>query len=110
MKYDIYLCGPMTGIADWNYPAFIEAEQLLIRAGYSVFNPAKNGLHVDEPWGEHMRVDIKHMMDCTALATLPGVEHSKGAQLEIHIAKALGMRIVSVEFWLLAAEEAEANQ
>lgn len=102
--FDLYLAGPMTGIANWNHPAFHIAAAALREAGYSVFNPADNEVSNDAPWAEHMRVDIANLVECHNLATLPGVEHSRGAQLELHIAKQLDMRIASVNEWLLMQE------
>lgn len=37
----IYIAGPMSGIAEFNFPAFCSAEERLLEEGYSVFNPAK---------------------------------------------------------------------
>ena len=42
-----------------------------------------------------MRRDIAPLMDCDTVATLPGWQESKGAQLEVLIAKHLGMTVVS---------------
>lgn len=103
-QFDIYLAGPMTGLPDFNRPAFNVAAQALREAGYTVFNPVDNGVPAEADWPIHMRADIKQLMECHHLATLPGVEHSKGAQLELHIAKQLGMRIASVNEWLLMME------
>lgn len=109
MKHHLYLCGPMTGLPDFNRPAFNQAAQALRESGYDVFNPVGNGVPADAPWGMHMRADIRALMDCRALAVLPGVEASKGAQLEIHIAKVLDMPIASVNAWLLMKEETEVT-
>lgn len=99
-KPTLYIAGPMTGLPDFNYPAFNAAAAQLRQAGYEVVNPAEDGLPVNAPWTGHQRVAICQLMYCDAVATLPGVEHSKGAQLEIDIAKALGMRIAPVSAWL----------
>jgi hypothetical protein len=109
-QFDLYLAGPMTGIANFNHPAFHTAAAALREVGYVVFNPAENEVPADAPWPEHMRVDIANLVECHHLATLPGVEHSKGAQLELHIAKQLDMRIASVNEWLLMQETTEAAQ
>lgn len=98
--FDLYLTGPMTGLPEFNHPAFHAAAAALRKAGYRVFNPADNKLPSNAPWAEHMRVDIAALVHCYAIATLPGVEHSKGAQLELHIAQQLGMRISTSNEWL----------
>ena len=83
----------MTGIDDFNAPAF-NAEAARLRAlGCYVVNPTENGLPPDAAWTEHMRTDIRDMMDCEAIHMLPGWTKSKGAMLEYHIASKLGFAI-----------------
>lgn len=88
----IYISGPMTGYVDFNKPAFFAAEDTLRALGYEPVNPARNGLPDSAEWHEHLRTDIKLLMDCEALCFLPGSGASKGAMLEIDIASRLGMR------------------
>ncbi|MGV8293741.1 DUF4406 domain-containing protein, partial [Pseudomonas aeruginosa] len=72
MMHRVYLSGPMTGITDFNYPAF-NAEEKRIRAlGYFVENPAVNMVYRGAPWETFMRDGIKRLMDCDILALLPG--------------------------------------
>jgi hypothetical protein len=96
----LYLCGPMTGLPDFNAPAFQNAAKRLRGYGLAVFNPTENGLPVDAPWADHMRKDIAELVRCFAVATLPGIEYSRGAQLELHIAHALGLPVGRVDDWL----------
>jgi len=95
MKSRTYLCGPMTGLPEYNYPAFMAVATALRQAGHQVVNPAEDGLPVLAPWGEHLRLAICKLLTCQQVATLPGCEHSKGAQLELHIARQLGMPVVA---------------
>lgn len=88
-----YLSGPMTGIADFNRPAFAAEAAKLRAQGAYVVNPAENGLPADASWVEHLRTDIRDMMDCDAIHMLPGWTKSKGAMLEYHIAVKLGFTI-----------------
>lgn len=87
----IYISGPMTGYVDFNLPAFFAAEEQLRALGYEPVNPARNGLPDSAEWHEHMRADIKLLMDCEALCFLPGSGASRGATLEMDIASRLGM-------------------
>lgn len=96
----LYVAGPMTGLPEYNYPAFDAAAAALRQAGYQVVNPAEDGLPLDAPWEHHLRLAIAKLMSCQAVATLPGWHRSKGAQLEVHNALALGMRVASVDAWL----------
>jgi hypothetical protein len=96
MKPITYICGPMSGLPDFNYPAFTRAAQQLRERGLTVFNPAENGLPSSAPWSQHMRVDIRMLMGCDRVVTLPGHRGSKGAALEVHIARALGMPVLTL--------------
>lgn len=101
MKKKLYLCGPMTGIHDYNRTAFNDAESALRSAGFDVFNPTKNGMPADSPWEMHMRADISQMMACDGLAVLKGANFSKGAQIEIKLAMELKIQpIRALEYWL----------
>jgi hypothetical protein len=113
----IYLAGPMTGIHEFNFPAFNKAAALLEAAGHTVFNPAQRDIE------RHGGVDIskgnvngdqkvaaaKHgfslrdaLRDDThfistegeAIALLPGWEHSSGALAEWALAKALKLKFI----------------
>jgi hypothetical protein len=83
----------MTGLPDLNYPAFEAAAAWLRQHGYEVVCPTENGLPADATWNEHMRVDLRMLLDCSGIVLLPGWRKSKGARLEYHNAKELGMRI-----------------
>lgn len=89
----IYLSGPMTGLPDFNYPAF-NAEAARLRAlGYEVVNPAENPPQAS--WADYMRQDIPQLLTCDTLALLPAWHNSRGAKLEHHIAAQLGIHKVS---------------
>ncbi len=101
MKKKLYLCGPMTGIHNFNRDAFNDAESALRSAGFDVFNPTKNGMPEDAPWEMHMRADIAQMMACDGLAVLPCAHYSHGASIEIALARQLKIQpIRALEFWL----------
>jgi hypothetical protein len=90
----VYVAGPMTGYPDWNHPAFFNMAARLRCAGYKVISPAE--LHEpadDTPWDWYLRRDLVELVKCTRIVLLPGWQDSKGAQLEHHIAKALGVTI-----------------
>lgn len=85
----IYLSGPVTGIKDFNYPAF-RAEAARLRAlGYIVENPAENP--AQSSWGDYMKVALRQMLTCDVIAVLPGWAKSRGAWLEVSIAERVGM-------------------
>ena len=97
----IYVSGPMTGLPEKNFPAFMKASIKLRAKNYRVVNPAE--LNIGEPrstWEECLRRDIKELMRCGAVATLVGWKKSKGALLEVNIAKSLNWPVHPVHYYL----------
>lgn len=93
----IYLSGPMTGLPEFNFPAFHRAASILRAQGLEVQNPAEINPDGELPWAECMRADIKALCDCDTLVLLPGWEKSSGAHLELHIAHRIGLQIDHME-------------
>lgn len=93
MRERVYIAGPMTGLPDFNYPAFHAAAAELRSQGLHVENPAEHGTVAGAEWSDYLRYDIGRLATCGAIYLLPGWEKSKGAQLEVHIARTLGMSI-----------------
>lgn len=98
----IYIAGPMSGVQDWNFPAFFEAERQLLELGYEVINPAHNdGSTYEEAlasantgkhsWDWYMRRDLTNLITCDAVCLLPDWKNSKGASLEVTVARSLDM-------------------
>ena len=98
----IYLSGPMTGIKDLNRPLFNREAAKLRRAGYVVINPPELDDFEPEPtWETCLRRDLRILVDqCDRVATLPNWKKSRGANLEIHVARALSMPVHSVRYYL----------
>lgn len=94
----IYVAGPMTGLPEFNYPAFRAAGEQLSQRGFNVLLP----LHEDtsQPWEFYMRHALRMVLEADGLALLPGWEASKGATLEVHVATALNLDIMPIEGWL----------
>lgn len=97
----VYLSGPMTGIADHNFPAFNQAATLLRQIGFEVSNPAEINPDPGLSWEQCLRADIKALCDCDAMALLPGWETSRGAHLEVHVAHQLGIEIRTLDQTIL---------
>ena len=94
-RFHIYLSGPMTGLPDYNRPAFDAVAEELRAQGVSVFNPADIGPRENiMPRAWYMRRDIEGLLKSETVYVLPGWGKSKGAKLEIEIAKQLEMPIV----------------
>lgn len=97
----IYVAGPMTGLPDFNYPAFFDADARLALLGHDVVNPAREWDGVPSAkWADYMRRGITDVCTCDAMALLPGWANSKGARLERSVAIALGLDVRRLEMWL----------
>jgi len=85
----------MTGLPDYNYPAF-NAEAARLRAlGYTVENPAENPAPARDQWELYMRTALRQMLTCDVVAFLPGWQVSRGANVEIELAGHLGMEVIA---------------
>jgi hypothetical protein len=89
----VYVSGPMSGIKDYNYPAFHAAAAALRAEGLQVMNPAEQGLVEGADWDAYMRFNLAQMQRCTVIALLPGWSRSRGACLEKLVADGLGMEV-----------------
>lgn len=106
----VYLAGPMTGIPQFNFPAFDAAAADLRERGLDVVSPAElddpetreaalssedgapgTGSHVGETWGDFLARDVKLIADgdIEGIVVLDGWERSRGARLETFCAAAL---------------------
>ncbi len=112
----IYLAGPMRGIAQFNFPAFMEATARLRSEGHRVFSPAENDqdklgddFGVDNATGDigeatkeegfslrdALKDDLSWICDnATHIALLPGWENSNGSKAEWSLAVALDLGII----------------
>lgn len=114
----------MTGIPQFNFPAFDRAADMLRREGHDVVSPAElddpvdreaalaskdgsalsYGTGVKKTWGEFLARDVKLISDdgIEAIVVLPGWERSKGARLETFVAAGIkGLPVYKYEqVWL----------
>lgn len=120
MNAKVYIAGPMTGIPQFNFPAFDQVAGLLRMNGFEVVSPAElddpddraaalaspdghmhGGHHMNKTWGDFLARDVKLIADggVEAVVVLTDWAKSRGARLETYVANALcGIPIVSVRF------------
>lgn len=100
----VYIAGPMTGIKDFNYPAFDAAEAELRSRGITTLNPvgseAKNDTGKPQTWDWYMRHAIRAVTFADAVCLLPGWETSKGVAVELTIARALELDVRPYASWI----------
>lgn len=88
-----YISGPMSGYADFNYPAFFSAAKVLSEKGLVPVNPAEGVTDQTLPYWWYMRRAVRLLLWSDEIWMLPGWERSPGAYAEWHIAKQLSMPI-----------------
>ena len=98
----LYVAGPMTGLPDFNYPAFRKAAQQLRAAGYGVRNPTEVAVPkgFTPSWEWYMRRTLKMMLDADGIAVLPGWRKSRGASIEVDTGDRIGIPSATVSVWL----------
>jgi len=94
-KLRLYLSGPMTGYPDDNYAAFAEAARSLRSRGFDVVSPAEDVPNREASWEHLMRHALRKMLSgVEAVVVLPGWKSSRGANVEVAVAKLLGLSIL----------------
>lgn len=111
----IYIAGPMTGIKDFNFPAFFTAQAALEAQGWKVYNPAAKDEEVQlDPTavasgddklaiakGFDFRAaytwDVLRIIEGTGIYMLKGWEKSPGAFGEWAVAKAMQAKFPEFE-------------
>lgn len=83
----------MSGIENFNRERFFDVANNLRVHGYFVNNPAEISGGDDWKWEDYMKKAIRKMMEADALFVLEGYETSRGANIEIKLAKQLGMEV-----------------
>lgn len=96
--HKVYICGKMSGLPEYNYPRFNQVASELRLKGYFVENPAEvqveNAVwHKEWEWHDYMKAAIQQLIRCDAIYVLNGYETSKGANIEIQLAKDLGINV-----------------
>lgn len=92
----VYLSGAITGRDPEEVAVeFKQAAKRLVALGYTVVSPLNNGLPNDASWEAHMRADIALMMQCNVIYVCGDISKSKGAQIELDLARKLGYKVLS---------------
>lgn len=100
----VYIAGPMSGLPDFNYPAFFAAEKALRDAGHDPINPARSEGREDcKTWQDFMRAALRDVADADAIALLPGWHNSRGAAAERDIASRIDIEARPLAEWLEAS-------
>ena len=85
----VYISGPMTGISEYNFPAFFKAEKLLKEYGYIPLNPARSPKGLE--YKHYMDIAFAMIRSSQEIYTLDGWEKSNGAIAEVAYANAISV-------------------
>ena len=100
-KLVAYISGPMTGYEEYNYPEFMRLEKLLVDLDMVVINPAHTGVQEGWTWRQYLERDLIELLthNVDIVVTLSDWEKSKGSSLEVHVAKELGIPVMTEKFF-----------
>jgi hypothetical protein len=98
----IYVCGKITGDPDYD-KKFLKEEDRLFSLGYEPVNPAAF-ISRKEEWSKAMRTAIRAMLLCDGVSLLPDWKKSKGAKIEVRLARELKMDVRDNSKWLKAED------
>jgi hypothetical protein len=114
----LYICGPMRGIKDNNFPAFDAAAASFREREWNVINPAEIDRDLDQhvvvafdyPAYRYAARDLTALFYyCDGIAILPGWRNSKGARAEVFVALWLGLDVYdAITHRRIPPEEIEA--
>lgn len=94
----IYISGKISGVdPKLSEQNFSRAEEKLKKLGFKVVNPMTLEHNHDKSWESFMREDIKALMSCDAIYMLNGWKESRGACVELYLAKGLGFDVYQEE-------------
>ena len=94
MKQKIYLSGKISGLPLCEAIKNFESAENQLKEFATIVNPMRLKHDHDKSWESYMKEDIKALLDCDAIAMLPNYENSKGALIELNLAKSLGFEII----------------
>ena len=95
--YRIQIIGKIDGATDRELEMFNQAERLLLKEGYEVFNPltlAKDHPNMDYQW--YMKKCLQSLVSQDAIFCLPTWVDSDGANVEYRVADSIGLEIADV--------------
>ncbi len=120
-----YIAGPMRGLPEYNYPAFMDAATRLRQLGWMVFNPAEMDIESDHEDYTARTIEEQQLHDSAAVARrfaerdvhvlirtlraenrdaiimLPGWRGSTGAIAELGVAQWVKLEVLPLK-WALA--------
>lgn len=73
-------------------------EERLHNLGFETVNPLSKGLPDNAPYEEHLKLDLRLLLDCDHIYLAKGWEKSNGCRLESEVAEKCGLLMILNDF------------
>lgn len=95
IKPKIYISAPFSGYdLKERRESFARWARVLLNAGCEPVNPLENGLPEDAPYKEHIKADIKLLMECDGFVLDNRWICSRGCKCEVAVAEACELTMI----------------
>lgn len=92
---DCYIAGKISGLSEEEYTSnFLKAKEEVLILGLNPINPVELNHDHDKSWLSYMREDLSEMLKCSHVYALSNWEDSRGAKVEVTLAKELGISVI----------------
>ena len=93
----VYISAPISGhdLAERKL-FFLRIEEQLMNQGLTPVNPLRNMLSNDAPYTEHIRQDLKMLLECDGIVRPDRWRTSKGCEIESRVADICGIPVVGI--------------
>lgn len=75
-----------------------KVKSFLIAAGLEPISPLDKGLPDEAPYTEHLREDLRILLDCGSICLVEGWEKSRGCNVENIVAQTLNLQTLYYNF------------
>ena len=94
-KQKAYVSGKITGLTEEEYlRLFSEAKKKAKEKGYVAISPTELPHDHNKTWESYMREDLIEMLKCDVVFAMANWHESKGATIEVNLAKSIGMKVI----------------
>lgn len=95
MKDKVYISGKITGLPKEEVNNNFNIVSVRLKEeGYIPVSPLDNNVNCNDSWINHMKADIKLLMECNTIYLMKNWKDSRGAKIERELAILLGYNII----------------
>jgi hypothetical protein len=90
-----YIAGAISGLSVPNYThRFNKAKDEVAALGYQAVSPIELPHQHSQSWQDYMKEDLAELLQCSAVYVLANWQTSRGARVEVYMAKLLGLKLI----------------